>query len=262
MEVLSYLKNFYNNYDEDGRLRSKHGLVEFLTTMRYVERYLKQGMCILDVGAGTGRYSHALAQKGYHVDAVELIPHNIEIFKSKITEGESISVRQGDATNLSGIDDNKYDITLVFGPMYHLFTEQDKLKALSETLRVTKKDGMFFVAYCISDPSILSYGFIKGHIFELIEKKMIDLDNFKAFSKPCDLFELHRKEDIDALVSHFDVTRLHYVSTDLYTNHMRDVVDNMDDRTFELYLRYHFTICERADMFGLTHHSLDILKKN
>ena len=83
MEVLNVLTEFYSNYDEDNRLRSKHGMVEFLTTMRYIEKYLQPGMRILEVGAATGRYSHALAQAGYQVDAVELVEHNIEIFRQK-----------------------------------------------------------------------------------------------------------------------------------------------------------------------------------
>ena len=81
MEVKEYLKNYYEQYDEEGRLLSKHGRVEYITTMKYIDKYIKPGMRVLEIGAATGRYSHALAQKGYRVDAVELIEHNIEIFK-------------------------------------------------------------------------------------------------------------------------------------------------------------------------------------
>ena len=81
MNVNHYLINHYNNYDEDSRLVPKHGSVEFLTTMKYIEKYIKTGNHVLEIGAGTGRYSHALAQEGYKVDAVELVEHNIEIFK-------------------------------------------------------------------------------------------------------------------------------------------------------------------------------------
>ena len=70
MESNQYLINFYGSYDEDSRLASRHGSVEFLTTMRYVEKYLKPGCCILEIGAGTGRYSHALARRGYEVEAL------------------------------------------------------------------------------------------------------------------------------------------------------------------------------------------------
>lgn len=259
--MLDPIRNYYAQYDEDGRLISRHGQVEYLTTMRYIEKYLTPGARILEIGAGTGRYSHALARMGYPVDAVELVEHNIEIFKGKITPGERITIRQGDATDLAFLADNLYDITLLLGPLYHLFTEEAKLRALREALRVTKPGGVVFAAYCISDASILGYGFQEGHVFELIEKGMLETVGFKAFSKPEDLFELHRKEDIDALMARFAAKRLHYVATDLYTNHMRATVDAMDDRTFELYLKYHFTLCERPDMVGLTHHSLDIFQK-
>ena len=81
MESNHYLIDFYKAYDEESRLQSKHGSIEFLTTMRYVERYLKPGNRILEIGAGTGRYSHALARRGYVVDAVELVEHNIKVFQ-------------------------------------------------------------------------------------------------------------------------------------------------------------------------------------
>ncbi len=56
-------------------------MVEYITAMKYIDKYLKPNMRVLEIGAATGRYSHALAQKGYRVDAVELVEHNIEIFK-------------------------------------------------------------------------------------------------------------------------------------------------------------------------------------
>ena len=148
MEADQYLTEYYKHREEDRRLTSQHGSVEFLTTMRYIEKYLKPADRIIEIGAGTGRYSHALARQGYRVDAVELVQHK------------------------------------------------------------------------------------------------------------------YRKEDIDDLMSGFAVKRLHYVAADGYTNHMRETVDNMDKATFELYLKYHFTVCERADMAGLTNHALDIFRKD
>ena len=142
METKDYLTNYYERYDENGRLISKHGMVEYLTTMRYVEKYLKPNMRVLEIGAATGRYSHALAQKGYRVDAVELVEHNIEIFKQNTIEGEPVTITQGNAMDLSAFESGTYDITLLLGPMYHLFTREDKLKALSEAIRVTKKGGI------------------------------------------------------------------------------------------------------------------------
>ena len=116
MRDNSYLIDFYSHYDEEGRLASRHGSVEFLTTMRYIEKYLKPGSRILEIGAGTGRYSHSLARRGFLVDAVELVEHNIEVFQSKTLPGEPVSIRQGNALDLSGFSDHQYDITLLLGP--------------------------------------------------------------------------------------------------------------------------------------------------
>ena len=258
---MDYLREYYEGYDENSRLISKHGMVEYITTMKYVEKYLRPGMRVLEIGAATGRYSHALAQNGFQVDAVELIEHNIEIFKQNTIEGEPVTITQGNAIDLSAFASDIYDITLLLGPMYHLFTTEDKLKALSEAIRVTKKGGVIFAAYCMGDASILSYGFIRGEIYNIIEQCKLDTETVHTFSHPWDIFELYRKEDIDTLRSGFPVTQLHFVASDGYANHMRETVDQMDDRMYELYLKYHLATCERLDMMGYSHHTLDIFRK-
>ncbi len=262
MDTKTYLAAYYENYDEDGRLTSPHGKVEFLTTMRYIEKSLRPGMRVLEIGAGTGRYSHTLAQMGYQVDAVELVEHNIELFRKHTKPGEPVTITQGNATDLSAFPSDTYDMTLLLGPMYHLFTKDEQKQALSEAVRVTRTGGVLCVAYCMADPSILCYGFIRGGIHVLLEKKLLDTETFTARSNPWDLFQLYRTEDIDALRQGEPVTRLHLVATDGHTNYMRDVVDVMDAETYDLYLQYHFATCERGDTIGLSHHTLDILWKD
>lgn len=257
------LANFYNNYDENGRLMANHGQVEFLTTMRYIEQYLNPGAKVIEIGAGTGRYSRAIADKGYSVEAVELFPHNIDIFKENLKPEQNINISQMNALDLTAFADSSFDTTLLLGPMYHLYTEDDKRQAMSEAIRVTKSSGVVFAAYCISDGSLIWSGFQRKlfSIADYIKRGKIDPVTFDTFSVPEDIFELVRKEEIDRLMSGFAVERLHYVATDLFTNYMRTAVDEMDDETFALYMRYHFAICERADMVGITHHSLDVFRK-
>ena len=261
MDELEYLTEYYNTYDEDERLRTKHGQVEFLTTMRYIDKYLKKGMRVLEVGAGTGRYSLSIAEKGFEVEAIELIQHNIEICKRNMTENCTLNIRHGNAIDLSVYDDEAFDITLVLGPLYHLFNDKDKKQAISEAIRVTKKQGVIFVAYCMNDATIINWGFRRGNILEAIQNGIVEKDSFKCLSNPSLFFEMHRKEDIDKLMEEFDVERLHFVGTDLVTNYMPDTIDEMDERLFAAYLKYHFSVCERSDLVGMTHHSLDIFKK-
>lgn len=264
MKTNQHLIDFYNSYDENGRLEPKHGTVEFLTTMRYIEKYLKLGDRVLEVGAGTGRYSHALARQGYAVDAVELVEHNIEVFRKNTLAGENISIAQGNALDLSAFPNNQYDITLVLGPLYHLYTKEDKQQAIREAIRVTKQGGAVFVAYVISDGCLLDEGFHRNNInvAEYVKNGLLDSETFAAKSEPKDIFELVRKEDVDDLMSAFSTVRLHYVATDGCALLLREAIDAMDDEAFHLYLKYHFATCEREDLLGVTSHALDIFRKS
>lgn len=258
---MDYLTQYYSSYDEQGRLGTRYGHVEYHTTMTYITRYLQPGMRVMEIGAGTGRYSHALAQMGYQVDAVELVEHNINQFKALTQPGEHVTITQGNACDLSAFADNRYDITLLLGPMYHLYTENEKQQALREATRVTKPGGVVFVAYCMADPSIIQYGFIKGNIRMLLERNMLDTATFTAHSEPEDLFELLRVSDICRLRACVDVDPLHLVAADGYACHMRETLEAMPEEDYAIYLQYHLVTCENAELIGWSHHTLDVFRK-
>ena len=121
------LKIYYNKFNEEKRLDTKHGQIEYLTAMKYINDYIKKNDKVIDIGAGTGRYSKTLKNEGYDVFAVELCKSNLREIEKK-----NIRCIQGNATNLKKINDNTYDITILFGPMYHLITMNEKIKALEE----------------------------------------------------------------------------------------------------------------------------------
>lgn len=262
MEIKERLEQHYSGYDENGRLLTRYGQVEYLTTVRYIEKYLRPGMRVLEIGAGTGRYSHALARQGYRVDAVELTSHNIEIFRQNTQPGEAVTITQGNALRLADFANNTYDLTLLLGPMYHLYTEEEKHLALSDAVRVTKPGGTVFAAYCMADSAIVQFAFRRGMLRDLIARGQLDTETFQTSSYPHDLFELYRTEDIDRLRGSLPVTQLHYVASDGYTNHMRETVDAMDDSDFAVYMKYHFATCERYDLIGFSNHTLDIFRKD
>ena len=254
---MNYLEEYYNSYDEEGRLLSRHGQVEYLTTMRYIKECL-EGISdpgILEVGAGTGRYSVTLAKQGLQVTAVELIEHNLEKLRAKLDGTEPISTIQGNAVDLSLFPDNTFDLTMLLGPMYHLYTREEKLRALSEAVRVTKPGGHILVAYCMNEPTVIQYVFGMNHLHEVMELNMLTPD-WHCISEPKDLFELVRTEDIASLDAEVPVRRIKLVATDGATNYKREFIDVMDDETFDKWIDYHFTICERQDLIGASHHTL------
>ena len=259
---VSYLEDYYNSYDEDGRLLKQIGQVEYRTTMKYIHECI-DGIAaprILEVGAGTGRYSVTLAKAGYDVTAVELITHNLELLKAKLDVSETITAVQGNALDLSFLPDASFDLSMVLGPMYHLYTRAEKLRALSEAVRVTRPGGCILVAYCMNDPTIVQYVFGMNKLHEVMDLKMITED-WHCISEPKDLFEMVRTEEIASLDAEVDVERLKLVATDGATHYMREYVAAMDADTFERWMDYHFTICERQDLIGASHHTLDILRR-
>lgn len=258
---MDYIENYYNSFNEDERLSSQHGQVEYITTMRYIHEYLngRENARIIELGAGTGRYSIALAREGHSVTAVELIRHNIDILRSKLTGNETLEAVQGNALDLSRFSDDTFDMTLVLGPMYHLYTKQEKLRALSEAVRVTKQGGIIMVAYCMNEPVIIRYVFGKDNLRETID--MIGAD-WHCKSTPKELFELVRTEDIAELDSGFGVTRLKLIAADGAAHYMKDKIDEMDKYTFGKWIEYHLATCERQDIIGISDHTLDILRKD
>ena len=235
----SKLRQFYENYDEDGCLLNPWGRVEYETTMHYIKRYLKPKGKVLEVGAATGRYSITLAAEGYDVTAVELVPHNLEILRSKITEDMMIRAVQGNALDLSELDSETFDLTL----------------------RVTKQGGVVIAAYTIAEATIIEYVFKRGLLWKTVEKGLMDPETFEACKDPSELFSLVRKKDIDTMMEKFPVERLHYVAADGAANFMRSDLSAMDRETFQMFLKYHLTVCENPDLVGATAHSLDVFKK-
>lgn len=264
--LMTELEEYYNKFNEEKRLNSRHGQVEFRVSMKYIMEYLqeyekagceKSDIKLLDIGAGTGRYSVAIANEGYDVTAVELVKHNLGLLKAK---NSSVKAMQGNALRLKKIEDEQFDVTLLFGPMYHLFSEEDRLKALSEAKRVTKKGGVILVAYVMNEYGVLTYAFKEKHVMECVEQKRFTED-FHTVSEPKDLYDYVRIEDIDALNEKAGLERIKILSPDGPANYMRPFLNQLSDEEFEIFVQYQMVTCERPDLIGAGAHTVDILRK-
>ncbi|MCQ2578962.1 MAG: methyltransferase domain-containing protein, partial [Treponema sp.] len=163
-QTPSLIEKYYNKFNEDHRLTTRHGQVEFNTTMHFIKKYISQNAIVLDLGAGTGKYSLALCDLGCDVTAVELVKRNIEVLRS---HHKKIKTWQADARDIHFLDDEKFDLTLVFGPLYHLHGDENKLKVLNEAKRVTKKGGIIMVAYVMNEYSVLTYCFQENRMAQI-----------------------------------------------------------------------------------------------
>ena len=246
------LSEYYNKFNEDKRLDHRHGQVEFITSMKYINEYLSANDKIVDIGAGAGRYSIELKKKGYDVTAVELCRPNIG--KIKVND-PTLKVVEANATDLSMFKDDEFDVAIMFGPMYHLYSKQDKLKALSEAKRISKK--YIFVTYIMNEYSVIEYAFKDNHYKEIKDK--LD-ENYHIDDKDALFFQV-RIEDIDELNNECDLKLIKRFASDGPSDYMRSYINNMDEETFNAYIDFHLKTCERKELLGASSHVVDILTK-
>jgi SAM-dependent methyltransferase len=146
-EILVY----YNRGNEELRLNASLGRLERIRTWEILERYLPPApSCVLDVGGGTGVYSLPLSARGYEVHLVDPVPLHVERARqlSGASDTPLATAEVGDARRLS-FPDATIDVTLLFGPLYHLTERDDRIAALREAGRVLKPGGVLLAA-CIS----------------------------------------------------------------------------------------------------------------
>ena len=251
------LEEYYNKFNEDKRLNTKRGQIEYMTSMKYIHNYLNKESKILDIGAGTGKYTIKLYEEGYDITALELVKHNLQVIKTK---NRDIKSYQGNALNLSRFKDNEFDMVLLFGPMYHLKAYDEQVKALEEAKRVTKTNGIILVAYCMNEYAVITYGFKGGNIKDNSTNKQID-ESFHITNKGNNLYNYVRIEDIDKINKEVGLKRIKIISVDGPSSYIKEYLNKMDNESFELFFKYHLATCERIDLIGASTHTLDILIK-
>ena len=249
----------YMEYDEDSRLICDRGHnVEYVTTMRYIQKFLKPGDKILEIGAATGRYSIALAKMGYDVTAVDLVPKHIDILKSKTRRLKNLRCMVADALDLNMFEDKTFDMVLNFGPMYHLFHKKDKNKAVAETLRVAKKNGICMFAYLPCASFVTGYG-LRHQCVRQLYSVMDKVGRIKDI--PAEIFTCFYIEDFKKLFKKTNTRYITNVATDGIAYVMREWLEQLSKSDYEAFLNWHFMTCERPDQQGYSSHLLYVCKK-
>lgn len=250
------LQRIYEYFNEDTRLnRSKAARVEFLTTVKYIERYIKPGDKLLDIGAGAGEYSLYFSRRGYSVSAVELADRNIEAFRRKIQSDDNIELVKGNALDLSRYDDESFDAVFLFGPLYHLHSESDRQTCIAEAKRVCKKDGTLFFAFISNDMVILTEFAYDSNYFLNGD---YDKETFRLHDFPFVFATVERARE---MLKNGGINIIHEIAADGVSELMAEKINALDDESFSQYLRYHFYICEKPELLGMTNHLLFVGKK-
>lgn len=256
-EIVS---GFYDQYSEDGRLsRSRHGQLEYHITMKYIHKYTVKGSKILEIGAGTGRYSIALAKEGMDVTAVELVESNLAILRENSKGMDKIASYQGDATNLGRFANDTFDVTLCFGPMYHLYENDEVNRAIDEAIRVTKPRGVILFAF-LSVFAIMYSNYFYGNWSAGQEENFTDDYKVKHFKE-----QLFTGYDVTEFESLFQKKPIDWLTTTGVDGLLEPIEDRPDfslsDEEFKAFAEWYLAFSEKRELLGSTNHLLYICRK-
>ena len=256
-EIVS---GFYDQSDEDGRLRrSRHGQLEYATTMSYIHRYADKHSKVLEVGAGTGRYSIALAKEGMKVTAVELVESNLAVLRENSRGIDNVESYQGDATDLGRFADDTYDVTLFFGPMYHLYEPDEVNRAIDEAIRVTKPGGVILFAF-ISVYAIMYAHYLSGNWAAGQEENFTADYQVRHFKE-----QLFTGYDVIEFEHLFDKKPVEWITTAGTDGLLEPIEEREDfsirDEDFDAFAAWYLAFAEKRELLGNTNHLLYICRK-
>ena len=256
-EIVS---SFYNQSDEDRRLgKTRHGQLEYYTTMAYIHRYASEGSRILEVGAGTGRYSVALAKEGMDVTAVELVESNLAVLQENSRGIPNIRSCQGDAADLSRFSDSAFDLTLFLGPMYHLYEPEEVNHAIDEAIRVTRPGGVIMFAF-LSVFAIMYANYFYGNWKKGQAENFTDDYKVKHFKEQ--LFTGYDIAEFEALFQDKPVEWITTAGVDGLLEPLEERQDfYLSDEDFDALAEWYLAFSEKRELLGSTNHLLYICRK-
>ncbi|MEH7226809.1 class I SAM-dependent methyltransferase [Bacillus sp. JJ1566] len=265
MESIEIVRKFYDetvDYEWDRLERHK---VEFELTKRYLNRYIKPGDKVLDLGGGPGRYSLTLAELGCDVTLADLSEKNVEFALTRASEkGLTLEGLQVDARDLSIIEDSQFDYVLCMGPMYHLKSEEDRVKTIRECLKKLKPNGIIFVAFISSYSFVWDYlirnpEFILNSDRQLELNKIVDGKEFagKGFS---DNFYISPK-NVLPFFEKFNLEKLHLLNSESFLYLREPELLKQKQDVINAWLDFAEKVCEHEDLLSMAEHIMYIGKK-
>ncbi|MFW9887701.1 MAG: class I SAM-dependent methyltransferase [Candidatus Thorarchaeota archaeon] len=155
-------------------VKTPRDLVSLHIHKHYLQKYIRKGDKVLEIGSGPGRFTIEMARLGASISIVDVSTAQLKLNEEKVTEaGYENAVqwrKQMDIVDLSEIPDYAYDACVVYGGPISYVMENASL-ALDEVFRVTKEGGRILL-------SIMSaigtwYLFVEG-VFDSIHELGLD----------------------------------------------------------------------------------------
>ena len=249
----------YENYREEDRLSTNNARkIEFLTTVRALDKLITGKKTILDCAAGTGIYSFHFADQGHLVTATDITPRHIEMIQNILkTKPYKMETAVLDGTDMSIFEDESFDVVLNMGPFYHLVEASDREKCMKEVLRVLKKDGYLITAY-IPRFYVFQYVAMQNRNFldAGLARQLIQTGELRHTDEKCFWTDTYYStcEEMEKLYRQYNVTVIDHFAQDGATPHFSEKVDSWDENEFKIWCDYHYSVCRERSLLGASNH--------
>jgi SAM-dependent methyltransferase len=148
-DVSDIVDHYSSDPDREQSRLDEHQL-EYDLTWLYLDQYLPSQGSILEIGAGTGRYTLELAKRGYALTAVDMSPALLESCKMNLAQAgleSQVRLVLADARDLGEVVERDFDAVLLMGPLYHLIVEADRVLALKGAYDRLREGGVIFSSF-------------------------------------------------------------------------------------------------------------------
>lgn len=250
-------EELYNFFDEEKRLQSKAGQVEKITTLREISRLINKDSKILDIGAGTGVYSIPLADEVSEVVAFEPASNNYKQLVAKVKDKnlKNIIVENKSSLEMDNLNNKYFDLVLLFGPMYHLSDEKDRSETFQQAKRVLKDDGYILISYINHDMIPITETKFDSNFFE---STLYVSDKQRLINKPFIFFTL--AECIE-MIEKENLSIIRKIGSSGFSEILGKRIDEMSDISYQRYLDWHLSHCDKEELLGASNHYLFVCKK-
>lgn len=248
-------EELYRLFDEESRLKSRTGLVEKITTQREIDKLINRDSKVLDVGAGTGVYTIHLASKVREVTAFEPSSTNFMNLELKAKKFSNIRAYNKSSFDLKNLEENYFNLVLLFGPMYHLSNEKDRVDVLRQAKRICKDGGYILISYINHDMILISesinynINIFSGPSYNSKKQRLID--------RPFVFFKLNEARQ---MIENEDIEIKEIIASDGFAEVLSNFLDEMTEESFENYLEWHLSHCKDPETLGATNHLLFVCK--
>ncbi len=264
--MKNYVVENYENYREEDRLSTNNARrIEFLTTVRALDKLITGKKSILDCAAGTGIYSFYFADKGHSVTATDITPRHIDIIRNTLqAKPYEMQTAVLDAADMSIFEDESFDVVLNMGPFYHLVEASDREKCMAETLRVLKKGGLLITAYI---PRYYVFQYValqdKNFLDAGLAEQIIQTGELRHTDEKCFWTDTYYStcEEMEQLYRQHNVTVIDHFAQDGATPHFSEKVDAWNEDEFKIWCDYHYSVCRERSLLGASNHVIIVGQK-